>query len=104
MQERRRHARKPVALRAAVCADDAEPIDATCINISLGGAQFQMEDPPAYGSKVQLTIHLAADSVLTIPAIARWKGPSTLGVQFGSLRARDAYALSELVSSLDADK
>lgn len=100
--ERRRHSRKPVMLEAELTVD-GETTPVKCVDISLGGAQLLVKPPPAYGTELTVKIQVSAKVALTLPATARWSGPAMVGVQFGKLRARDAYELSELLKSLAID-
>lgn len=66
-------------------------------NISLGGMSLITESDLPYGTKVQLRFHLPAlREEATIEATVRWRKDDGMGVQFGSLRAREVWALNQL--------
>ena len=103
-KERRRHPRKPVDLPATISSQkQSEALQVRCINISLGGAQFAVDRKLEYGTSLEVTISVNDTEQVTIPAVSRWSDDSVVGVQFGSLRAKDAYKLAELVRSLPAE-
>ena len=70
-------------------------------NVSRGGA-FATVGRLFAGTEVRLWFTLpTADGVIEIDATVRWSTPEGVGVQFGSMRARDAYALGRYLAGLD---
>ncbi len=66
-------------------------------NISLGGMYLITDAALPYGAKVKLRVHLSAlREEVTIDATVRWQKEDGIGVQFGSLRAREVWALNQL--------
>lgn len=66
-------------------------------NISLGGMYLITEAVLPYGAKVKLRFYLPAlREEVTIDATVRWQKDDGIGVQFGSLRAREVWALNQL--------
>jgi hypothetical protein len=67
-------------------------------DISLGGAFIETDRALAYGARFQIEIKLP---VLATPAVieatVRWTGPEGMGIQWGSLRARETWAINQLV-------
>lgn len=69
-------------------------------NVSQTGAFARMGWVPA-GTIVRIWFRLP-DEVIEIDATARWSNAEGVGLQFGSLRARDAYALGQYLQALRA--
>jgi hypothetical protein len=66
-------------------------------NISAGG-MLVVAAPIRPGTELSVSIHLPAlEGPVLLPATVRWSSPrGEVGLQFGSLRARDVWALNEL--------
>lgn len=93
----RLHQRYEHRLSVLVIAGDSEQQGET-LNLSLGGAFVEVEHPPAFGSSVVLRMKLPAlDETSDVEATVRWTRPSGVGVQFGSLRAKEVWALNQLL-------
>jgi hypothetical protein len=94
---RRVHERYDRRLDVVVIHEDAE-IACVSRNISLGGMLLDCTDANLpYGSKVRLKFHLPAlREDANIEATVRWQREEGMGVQFGSLRAREVWALNQL--------
>lgn len=55
------------------------------------------DSPLAYGTRVKVQFPLPAlRETAEIEATVRWGGDDGMGVQFGSLRAREVWALNQL--------
>lgn len=69
----------------------------TTKNVSLGGALIAVSDAIVFGSevKVRLTLRPLKEEA-TMTATVRWIAPGAVGVQFGSLRAKEVWALNQL--------
>ena len=71
------------------------------VNLSLGGMLLQIDPPLGYGERVTVRFRLPALAVDTeVEAIVRWSGGSQNGLQFGSMRARDVWALNRLFKTM----
>jgi hypothetical protein len=64
-------------------------------NVSRGGAFAEVGRLPI-GTGVMLWFQIGADIIET-EAIVRWATAEGVGLQFGSLRARDIYALGQFI-------
>ena len=81
----------------------AEALDASTTNVSLGGARVDAARSLPFGTKVKVRIRLPAlteESV--IDAEVRWVQPGApgrffLGLQFQRVRARETWALNQMV-------
>lgn len=66
-------------------------------NVSLGGALVSVSDTIAFGSAVKVRVTLPPLKEQTeMPATVRWIAPGAVGVQFGSLRAKEVWALNQM--------
>ena len=66
-------------------------------NVSLGGMLLVTEESLPYGTPVTLQFYLPAlKEDAQLEATVRWGREGRMGVQFGSLRARDVWALNQL--------
>ena len=66
-------------------------------NISLGGMYLVTETQLPYGTDVQVRFVLPAlKEHVTLQAVVRWVKDDGMGVQFGSLRAREVWGLNQL--------
>ncbi len=99
MTEHRQHPRKPIKLSVAFTPADGVRVEATCRDISLGGMFIETPAPSKYGAEV--LVHLTFPGLLQgtdVKSIVRWteKGVG-MGVQFGTMGARETHALVELL-------
>lgn len=100
MQEKRRHYRKRVSSAVEFQVGDGPRQPGVCQDFSLGGMNIQATATAAYGAKI--TIYWSLKSLAeacTLPGLVRWVKPGSIGVQFGSLGARETYALTEALAS-----
>lgn len=96
-ESRRLHERFDVALPVVVLEGTRE-IDAQTINVSLGGMLIATPQPLAYGTDVALRVALPGLPEPTeIRAIVRWVEGDHVGVQFTGLRAKETWALNQLM-------
>lgn len=94
---RRLHERFDVELPVVVLHGGAE-IPGSTVNVSLGGMLIKLERPVAYGSNVTVRVELPAlKEPAELPAVVRWDRDGTIGVQFNGLRAKDTWALNQLM-------
>lgn len=69
----------------------------TILNLSLGGCSIARSTPIAFGAQVELKVVLPPlREETTIPAVVRWLKDDLLGLQFGSLRAKEVWALNRM--------
>jgi len=93
---RRVHERYDRALKVKVTHDGGE-FECESLNISLGGMYLISETQLLYGAKVVLEFYLPAlKENAKIEGVVRWEKPDGMGVQFGSLRAREVWAFNQL--------
>lgn len=94
---RRLHERFEVTLPVTV-ALDGETIEGTTQNVSLGGMSVRLGRSLAFGVQVVVKVELPAlKDVAELPCTVRWERDGVLGLQFGSLRARDTWAINQLL-------
>lgn len=83
-------------------AVDGETHEVVIENLSLGGAQITFQRRLAMGQRVQLLFQVPGrDTAVEVGATVRWSNPESTGLQFEGLRARDVWALSKFLESLD---
>ncbi len=100
MAENRQHPRKPFEADVAFQVGDGPRIEARCRDISLGGMFVETSTPLTYGTAIRLWVRLPGMKVdSTIDAVVRWNMPTGMGVQFGTMGARDTYAITSLLAS-----
>ena len=93
---RRVHERFEIELPLTILHDGRE-ISAVSRNVSLGGMYVLTDEVVAYGSQVKVRFRLPALKEETeVPGTVRWKKDDGIGVQFGSLRALEVWALNQL--------
>jgi len=97
---KRVHERFDVRLPCTLLLPEGE-VAASTRNASLGGLFVETTASVVFGSTVKLRVRLPAmheDS--TLDGTVRWKTPDGVGLQFGSLRAIEVWALNQLFKSL----
>ena len=100
MAENRQYPRRAVQVPAAFQIAGAESVvEASCTDVSLGGAYLETPTPAAYGA--QVVVYLALPGLKEDAALSstvRWvKKGEGMGVQFGVMGARETHALIELL-------
>lgn len=94
---RRLHERFDVELPVLILHDGVE-IPASTINVSLGGMLIKTERRIAFGANVLVRVELPAlKEPAEIAAVVRWDRDGQVGVQFSALRAKDTWALNQLM-------
>ena len=77
---------------------DGERVVARSRDISLGGMFITTDRALPYGTAVSLALTLPSlPSAANVDATVRWTGRDGMGVQFGSLRARETWAINQLI-------
>lgn len=80
-----------------VVVNGTEELSAKSRNISIGGMLIESDVVIPFGTKVVVRIHLPAmKEPSEIQATVRWARDGSIGVQFGSLRAKETWALNQL--------
>lgn len=94
---RRLHERFDVELPVLVIHEGTE-ISGRTVNVSLGGMLLQVERPVPFGAQVTVRVELPALRERSdLAAIVRWDREGAIGVQFTGLRAKDTWALNQLM-------
>lgn len=99
MAENRQHPRRSVQVPAAFRVADAERVEATCTDVSLGGAYLETPIPAAYGAQIVVYLPLPGfKGEAALSSTVRWvKKGEGMGVQFGVMGARETHALIALL-------
>ncbi len=94
---RRVHERYDRQIPVVIVHGDRE-LEGTTRNISLGGMFVDASGTmPAVGSEARVRMRLPALKEQTeVPVVVRWVTSEGVGVQFGSLRALEVWALNQL--------
>jgi type IV pilus assembly protein PilZ len=80
-----------------ILVNGTEELAAKSRNISIGGMLIESDAALAFGTKITVRIHLPAmKEPSELPATVRWVRDGSIGVQFGSLRAKETWALNQL--------
>jgi Tfp pilus assembly protein PilZ len=96
-ESRRLHERYEVELPVMLLHDGVE-IPASTVNISLGGVLVRTERRIAFGANLLVRIELPALSEpAELAGVVRWDRDGQIGVQFSALRAKDTWALNQLM-------
>ena len=92
----RAHKRLDCQIPVRIITDNGEQ-DGVAVNISLGGINVETLQPLAFGTKVKLRFRLPSLQTDTdVDATVRWSKDDAIGLQFGSLRAKDVWAINKL--------
>lgn len=77
-------------------------IETSAENVSLGGMLLRTGEDIALAEEVvvRFEVPVAGASPVEVRSVVRWHKPGGLGVQFGSLRAREVWALNRWFSTL----
>lgn len=98
-QSRRVHERFEHELDVTILLDDRE-IAGRTINLSLGGLFMTVEEQLPFGVQAKIRLPLPAlKEAAVVPVTIRWVTAEGCGVQFGSLRAVEVWALNQLFKS-----
>ncbi|MDD9937123.1 MAG: PilZ domain-containing protein [Myxococcales bacterium] len=69
----------------------------TSVDLSIGGIRLRTSPPLEFGATVTLRFRLPwLEEDTVVESTVRWVEPDRAGLQFGSLRARDVWALNRL--------
>lgn len=96
---RRAHERHTCELPVVLTYAETE-LRGVSVNVSLGGMFIKLAESVPYGTEGKLRLSLPAMQESTeVPVTVRWSTPEGVGVQFGSLRALEVWALNQLFKS-----
>jgi hypothetical protein len=100
VQEKRRHFRKRISSALEFQVGDGPKLPGVCHDLSLGGMHIQAQATAPFGAPVTVYFQFKGTSgPSALPGLVRWVKPGAIGVQFGSLGARETYAITELLAS-----
>lgn len=100
MSDNRRTTRHFVSIPAKLAVDGAA-VEATLLNISLGGALVASTGKHTMGQRLSVSFHIPSlNHMIEIGATVRWADSNGIGLQFDGLRARDVWALNEFFKKL----
>jgi len=91
----RQHERISITIAVVVTHEGAD-LQAETRNVSAGGMLLESRAPVPFGAAVRVRAKLAGQDI-DIPATVRWVQGTAIGVQFGSLRAKETWAINQLV-------
>lgn len=75
----------------------AGALSAVSVDLSIGGMRVQTPSPLEFGAAVKVRFRLPTlDEDTEVEATVRWVQGERAGLQFGSLRARDVWAMNRL--------
>lgn len=96
--QRRVHERYDIRLSVTLLHGSASYTGVTR-NVSLGGMLIEGEATAIpFGAEVKVRLSLPAQKLeAEIPSTVRWVQGGTIGIQFGSLRAKEQWALNQLL-------
>jgi len=98
-QSRRVHERFERELEVTILHDGRE-ITGRTINISLGGLFMSADEPLPFGAQAKVRLPLPSlKEEAVVDVTIRWVTKEGIGVQFGSLRALEVWALNQLFKS-----
>jgi hypothetical protein len=90
------HERFPIRLPVTV-VHEGRSFETVTRNLSLGGAFVELESDIPFGAAVRVQLRVPKSTeLIEVESVIRWKQADGLGVQFGSLRALDTWALNQL--------
>ena len=96
MTQRREHERFEIDLPVVMVVDE-DHIAARTRNVAQGGAYVLTEQSIPYGTKLKIRLKFPAlKEESEIEATVRWVRDDGIGLQFGSLRAVEVWAVNQL--------
>jgi hypothetical protein len=98
--KQRTHPRCPCRMPVKMATGDAE-LDGFAVNVGLGGMYIESETLPPFNHEVTVRFRLPnLDEDTVVVGTVRWVRNGGAGIQFGSLRARDVWALNQLLRTV----
>jgi hypothetical protein len=96
-ESRRVHERFDCELDVALLIGDRE-IAGKTRNVSLGGLLLSLAEPVTFGTTGKVRVRFPAlKQDAELPVTVRWVNKGEVGVQFGSLRALEVWAINQLM-------
>ena len=78
----------------------ADEVPGATVNVSFGGMLLRLSKPVPFGASLVLRVQLPSSKEMSeMDAVVRWEKDGAVGVQFSSLRARDTWALNQLLKA-----
>ncbi|MFT3698248.1 MAG: PilZ domain-containing protein [Kofleriaceae bacterium] len=97
---RRSQTRHAVSIDASLKIDGATK-SCNVVNLSLGGALFQINPKLSMGQRVDISFRVPTmEEPIEVGATVRWSDDKATGIQFDGLRARDVWALNKFFEQL----
>lgn len=90
-----------VAVAVAVLCEPThgEPFAGVTTDVGLAGCHIESSHTPTFGTALVVAMRLPGSPDLSrLPAIVRWVGKGSFGVQFGLVGARDTRIIAELMA------
>lgn len=103
MTNQRQHERVDIALSVTLIHATRE-IPAETRNVSVGGMLIAGCTEIPFGAIVRVKATLQGNTELDTQATVRWVQGDAIGLQFTSLRAKETWAIHQLVKSAEAKK
>lgn len=104
MTNQRQHERVDITLPVVVIHEQSEHEGETR-NVSVGGMLISGGERVPFGASVKLRVTLPpGKETLELPATVRWIRDGAIGVQFGSLRAKETWAINQLIRMVQEAK
>lgn len=101
MTNQRQHERVDIRFDVTLVHEERE-IAAQSRNVSAGGMLVEASGEVPFGAVVRVQASLPGGHELDTKATVRWVQGSALGLQFTSLRAKETWAIHQLVKSAAA--
>jgi PilZ domain len=101
MRDNRRFHRRPVDLIATLIVDGGAAQSCRIKDLSIGGASIAIGALPL-GVRVRLAFTLPSGERIDTAGTVMWSDRVGVGVRFDGLRARETWALGELLDALAA--
>ena len=99
---RRVHERYALDLNVTLLHEGAE-IAGRTKNVSLGGMLLSLEGDVPFGATLKVRVLFPPLKEETeVEAVVRWHSAGAVGVQFGSLRAKEVWALNQMFKDAKA--
>jgi len=96
--KQRTHPRYECRIPVKITTVDNTELDGTAINVGVGGIQLESATALTFNAELKVRFRLPGlDEDTVVDGTVRWIKDGSSGVQFGSLRARDVWALNQLL-------
>ncbi|MCS6797303.1 MAG: PilZ domain-containing protein [Myxococcota bacterium] len=96
-ETRRAHERFDCSLDVVLRLEDGRELHGRSRNVSLGGMRLELGQSVPYGTTGTLRVRLPAlKEPAELPCTVRWCAQGDVGVQFGSLRPIEVWAINQI--------